>query len=131
VYGQHLPPGRGPVGGGGEDVPFSDAFDFSFDRYATPAVIPVVYGLVLVTCVLAYLGGVALAFGLFLPDMDLGFTKVSGTPWPGVLATLLGWIPPLIAVLSVRVGLEQTLATVRTALDARALRTRYVGHPYV
>jgi hypothetical protein len=42
----------------GGDGPFSEAFDFSFDRYATPAVVKVVYMVTVILCVLAYVGGV-------------------------------------------------------------------------
>ena len=125
-FGQHLLPGwENRVGGGGS---FTDAFDFSFDRYATPSVVKVVYMLVIVSCVLGYLGTGWLAFDLFMPDQTIGgLIVIKGTPVPGFVALIFGWIPGLMLILSARVSLEHALAAVRTAMDARALRTRYVG----
>ena len=124
IYGQHLPPGW--ENRNGSD--FWDAFDFSFDRYATPAVVKVVYVLMVILCVLAYVGNAFMAFAFFLPDRDIGgFFKYSGSAFPGILALVLGWIPGFILILVARVSFEQALATVRTAMDARALKTRYVG----
>jgi len=119
--------GGGTGSGGGGDGPFGEAFDFSFDRYATPAVVKVVYMVTVILCVVAYVGIVLMAFALFMPDQDFLGTKVSGSAFPGMLALILGWIPAFIVILGTRVRLEQALATVRTAIDASALRTRYVG----
>ena len=139
IYGQQLLPGwenrtQGPGDGGngggvvGGDGPFMEAFDFSFDRYATPSVVKVIYVLVVISCVLAYLGTAGLAFVTFMPDQDIGGVyRYSGSPIPGVLVLVFGWIPGLIVILKTRVQLEQALATVRTAIDARAFRTRYLG----
>ena len=120
--------GDGGGGGNGGDGPFAEAFDFSFDRYATPAVVKVVYMLTVILCVLTYVGNALMAFAIFMPDQDIaGVYKYTGTAFPGILALVLGWIPGFIIILGVRVSLERALATVRTAIDARALRTRYVG----
>jgi hypothetical protein len=135
LYGQQLLTGweertRGNSGGGngGGDGPFLDAFDFTFDQYATPAVVKVIHMLTVILCVVVYIGTVFLAFAIFLPDQNIaGYYKVTGTPFPGILAIILGWIPAFIIVLWTRIMLEQALATVRTAIDARALRIRYVG----
>ena len=119
--------GDGGGGGNGGDGPFAEAFDFSFDRYATPAVVKVVYMVTVILCVLAYVGTVLMAFAIFMPDHDFLGTKVPGSAFPGILALILGWIPAFITILGTRVRLEQALASVRTAIDARALCTRYVG----
>ena len=131
LYAQQLLPGweertHGNSGGGG-DGPFVDAFDFTFDKYATPAVVKVVYMLTVILCVLTYIGVVLMAFAIFLPDQDIGGYKYTGSAFPGILALLLGWIPAFLQILRARLSLEQTLAGVRTAIDARVLRTRYVG----
>ena len=124
IYGQHLPPGWENR----NKSDFWDAFDFSFESYATPAVVKVVYMLTVICCVLAYVGTAFMAFAIFLPDQDIGgFFKYSGSAFPGILALVLGWIPGFILILVARVSFEQALATVRTAIDARALRNRYVG----
>ncbi len=142
IYGQQLLPGweartpghggaaggGGGAAGGGGDGPFLEAFDFSFDRYATPSVVKVIYALVVVSCVLAYLGTALLAFVVFLPDQDIaGIFTVTGSPFPGIAVLVFGWVPGLILILGMRVGLEQALATVRTAIDVRAFRSRYLG----
>ena len=123
IYGQHLPPGWENR----NESDFWDAFDFSFESYATPAVVKVVYMLIVILCVLAYVGTVLMAFAIFMPDQDFLGTKVPGSAFPGILALVLGWIPGFILILVARVSFEQALATVRTAIDVRALRTRYVG----
>jgi len=123
IYGQHLPPGWENR----KESDFWDAFDFSFEKYATPAVVKVVYALTVIFCVLTYIGNVYMAFAIFLPDQDILGTKYTGSAFPGIMALVLGWIPAFILILGMRVALEQALANVRTAIDARALRTRYVG----
>jgi len=120
TYAQHLLPGwESRIQE--KDGPFLEAFDFSFDRYATPAVVKVVYMVTVILCVLGYVGTVLMAFAIFMPDQDFLGTKVSGSAFPGILALVLGWIPAFIIILGTRLSLEQALATVRTAIDARAL----------
>jgi hypothetical protein len=120
--------GGATVGGGGDDGPFLEAFDFSFDRYATPAVAKVFYMVIVIFCVLTYVGSVIMAFLIFIPDKNLGgYTTTSGSAFPGFLTLVLGWIPAFLTILGTRLALEQALASVRTAVDARALRRRYVG----
>ena len=120
--------GGGGVGGGGGDGPFQEAFDFSFDRYATPSVVKVIYALVVVSCVLAYLGAALLAFVVFLPDQNVvGLYTVTGSPFPGIVVLVFGWVPGLALILRTRVQLEHALATVRTAIDVRAFRSRHLG----
>jgi hypothetical protein len=112
IYGQHLPPGwenRTRQG----DGPIATAFDFSFSKYATPGLIKILYVLFVVFLALTYAAEVILWFVV--------------SPVLGLLVLILGLVPAFFMVLAVRVGLEVTLATVRTAIDARALRTRYVG----
>jgi hypothetical protein len=110
--------GRGSGGGGngwgdGGDGAFAQAFDFSFSTYASLRLAKIVYILFIVLLSMVYVAEVILMFVM--------------TPILGILGLIFGWIPALLMVLGVRVGLEVTLATVRTAIDARALRTRYVG----
>jgi len=49
------------------------------------------------------------------------------SPILGLLVLIFGLIPALFVILVVRMGLEVSMATVRTAIDVRALRDRYVG----
>lgn len=108
--------GGGGIGGGGGDGgdgPFSRAFDFSFSNYASPALIRGFYIAFVVLLAVGYALGVIAAFVL--------------NPILGFMALIFGLIPTLALVLALRMGLEVTLATIRTAIDVRALRTRYVG----
>jgi hypothetical protein len=106
--------GNGGGGGGdGGDGPFAEAFDFSFSTYASLQLVKIVYILIIVVVSLVYVANVIVMFVM--------------TPILGTLVLILGWIPALFLVLAARIGLEVTLATVRTAIDARALRNHYVG----
>ncbi|MBI4899294.1 MAG: DUF4282 domain-containing protein [Actinobacteria bacterium] len=126
VYGQQLIPGWenrvAPTGGGGGR--FGDVFDFSFERYATPVLVKVFFTLVVVLCVLEYVVSVMLAFGTALTLAALGLPT---GPVLGVVTVLVGWIPGFLVMLQARLGCERALATVRTAIDLRALRTGYLG----
>lgn len=114
MYGQHLPPGRGPGGtSGGGEAPFSDAFDFSFGNYATPGLVKVVYVMTFVLCIVEYVG-------IVLWSWLAGFL----TPIFVIPAVLFGWVFPFLTLLGTRLALEHYLATVRTAQEVRALRER-------
>ncbi|HET7725042.1 MAG TPA: DUF4282 domain-containing protein [Propionibacteriaceae bacterium] len=136
LYAQQLIPGweerkrRGggatPGSGGGS---FGDAFEFSFSRYATPGIAKLIYVIVVVLCALEYVGAVMLAFASFSSDQVMGTYTLPSSPVPGFIALFTGWIPALLQVLGVRLLLEHLVATVRTAVDARALRSQYVGAP--
>jgi hypothetical protein len=105
--------GGGDGGSGTGDGPFTEAFDFSFSTYASLRLVKMVYIFLIVMTALAYVGS-AIPMLFLIPPFGIGILAV-------------GWIPALFMILAGRVGLEVTLATVRTAIDARALRTRYVG----
>ncbi len=108
--------------------PFAAAFDFSFETYATPGLVKIVYGLMVAVTALGYLVAVIATFAATLPDQTLaGFIPVAGSPIPGLVVLLLGWIPALLVILGARLALEQALATVRTAMDARTLREKITG----
>lgn len=47
-----------------------------------------------------------------------------GSPLLGILAILFGWIPPAFFLIVVRVGLELTVATVKTAQNTSILVER-------
>ena len=131
LYAQQLLPGweqrtHGGAGGGGTgaagggngggddgDGPFAQAFDFSFSTYASLRLVKILYIFLIVLVGLAYLGDALLMFFVMPPI--------------GIAILLLGWIPAMFLVLAARIGSEATLATVRTAIDVRALRSRYVG----
>lgn len=123
IYGQHLPPGWENR----KESDFWDTFDFSFESYVTPIVVKVVYALTVILGIVGYAAFVLMMFAVFLPDREILYTKVQGSAVPGVLALIFGWLPVARTILSTRVGLERSLALVRTAIDVRALRDRYVG----
>lgn len=116
--GQQLvnPPRTGP-----DDAnPFEAAFDFTFDTYATPGLVKIVYAASVLVTVLGYVGIVIATFAATLPDKTaFGVVIAQGTPVPGLAVLLLGWIPALLLILGVRLALEQVLATVRTAMHLR------------
>src|SRR5665647_1746148 len=107
LYAQQLLPGwedrtqgkNGGGGNGGGDGPFAEAFDFSFEKYATPAVVKVVYMLTVILCVLTYVGNVLMAFAIFMPVQDIAGFKYTGTAFPGIMTLVLGWIPAFIICL--------------------------------
>jgi hypothetical protein len=49
------------------------------------------------------------------------YSDSSFTPWPLIIAVLLGWIPSIIAIILMRLGLEFSVAVVRTAQNTGAL----------
>lgn len=126
TYGQHLPPGHD--WGDGPEPPFSDVFDFSLSTYVAPVAAKVLYAMMVILTIVSYLGGVITTFVTTLPDHDLGLgVVIKGSPYPGLAALLLGWIPALLVILGTRLGVEQVLANVRTAMDVRRVRDRYLG----
>ena len=105
--------GGGTGGGAGGDGPFAGVFDLSFSTYASLRIVKMLYIFLIVSVALAYFGA-AIPMLLVMPPV-------------GIAILILGWIPALFFILVGRIGIEVALATVRTAIDARALRTRYVG----
>jgi hypothetical protein len=105
--------GGGTGGGAGGDGPFAGVFDLSFSTYASLRLVKMLYIFLIVSVALAYFGA-AIPMLLVMPPV-------------GIAILILGWIPALFFILVGRIGIEVALATVRTAIDARALRTRYVG----
>lgn len=130
-YGQPGGPGQ-QAGGPGWAIPpqpprdanpIKAAFDLSFNTYATPGIVKIVY---IIGIVLAALWWVLIVIGAFFAGMprDYGFGETGGSPLLGVLAVVFGWIPAAFAVLMLRLALESVLSNVRTAIDVRVLRER-------
>lgn len=59
--------------------------------------------------------------GMFSP---YGYGSGDGTVVFGVLAILFGWIPPALFLIVVRLGLEFTVATIKTAQNTSVLVER-------
>lgn len=126
-FGQQQPGQPAPWGGGPQQPkdanPIKAAFDFSFGSYATPGLVKIVYIVGMVLAALGYLSVILSGFQLGAPR-DYGFGQSPGSPVPGVLAILFGWIPAAFFILVLRLALEQVLSSVRTATDVRVLRQR-------
>lgn len=101
--------------------PLKAAFDFSFNSYATPGLVKIIYILAAIVAGLWWIGGglVALISGIAASSYGGG-----GAIFLGVVGLLLGWIPALLWLLFVRIILEASLALVRVADDARHIRTK-------
>lgn len=104
--------------------PIKAAFDLSFNSWATPGLVKIVYIVGIVLVAVSYVISVISMFVAGLPR-DYGFgVESEGTVVPGILTLVFGWIPGAFFILLLRVGLEQVLSNVRTATDIRVLRTR-------
>jgi uncharacterized membrane protein YtjA (UPF0391 family) len=129
-YGQQHP-GAAAWGAGAQSPqpprdagPIKAAFDLSFNSWATPGLVKIVYIVGIVLVVVSYVISVISMFIAGLPR-DYGFgVESEGTVVPGILTLVFGWIPGAFFILLLRVGLEQVLSNVRTATDIRVLRTR-------
>lgn len=101
------PPADRGDGGGGV---FKALFDFSFTNYATPSIVRIIYVLAIVFGTLAWLVAAVTMLASGRGTVML------------VLVIALGWIPLLLWISILRVGLELALASVRTAENTRRLR---------
>ena len=84
--------------------PLSALFDFSFNKFATPGLVKIVYIL-----------SVVVAVGTWLLWVLAGFSASAfgGGTGGGVLALLFGWIPALLAIAFTRFILEGIVALIR------------------
>lgn len=109
-YGQQQPAGWGPPPGGGPSgAPaqksfFSALFDFTFDSFATPGLIRILYIIGTVLIVLGWLGYVV-----------IGFSALGAAAGIGIL--IFGAIFALFAIALLRVSLEFYYAVVRMSED--------------
>jgi hypothetical protein len=117
-YGQQPPPGWGPPPGPGGPPPpgfggqqmqsegknfFAALFDYSFNSFATPGLIRVLYIIGTVIIGLAWLGYTVFLFQL--------------SPIVGIIALIFGGIVALFYLAFMRVGLEICYAIVRMSED--------------
>lgn len=123
-YGQLGTPGFGNQPASPEND-LGAVFDFSFGRYATPAVAKIVYIIAIVVGVLYYLfGGIGLAAtGASLPSFGGNPLLLPTIAWFVVgLGILALWI------IGVRVVLELALANIRTSQNTEATLQALKGH---
>ena len=104
------PPGSGPSGAPAQTSFFSALFDYSFNSFATPGLIRILYIIGTVLIGLTWLGYVVLGF----------FT---GQPVLGIIALLFGAVFALFAIALLRVSLEFYYAVVRMSEDIHNRRT--------
>jgi len=124
-------PGQPPQGWGqpanDQDNFFKAIFDFGFPRYATPAVVKILYILGIVVGGLAWLGSGV--FWLVMGGVMDTITYDGGGIFAvfGVLSWIFGLIPLFFYIIGLRVTLEFALATVRISQNAQAVRDKLAG----
>lgn len=94
-----------PVGAAADSF-FAALFDLSFTKFVTITFVKVIYSL-----------GILVTAAIWLGFIVAGFNEDAGT---GFAALFLGWIPALFTLLLMRLGVELTVATVRTAQNTAA-----------
>ena len=121
--GTHGPPGGGQYGAPAHTSPdaprgpvstfFRALFDLKFEHFVTLKFSAIIYVLLIAYFALIWLGSVIV--GLIAAAQDSSGLVIL------LPALLLGWIPALISILLVRVGLEFLSAGIRTAINTGKL----------
>lgn len=102
-------------------------FDFSFRSFITLSFAKVIFVIAIVLAGLWWLFAIISGFGMGGIQEALspfGSGRGGGTVIFGVMALLFGWIPPAIFLILVRLGLEFSVATIRTAQNTSQLVDR-------
>ena len=111
--------GGGASGDGrfGEAGFFKALFDFRFEHFITVKFSSFLYVIAFVVAALMWLSNIVsgIMFGFAWGSMNSYFGEPSFSPVPLILSILFGWIPSVIALIAMRLGLEFAVATVRTA----------------
>jgi len=111
--------GGGASGDGrfGEAGFFKALFDFRFEHFITVKFSSFLYVIAFVVAALMWLSNIVsgIIFGFAWGSMNSYFGEPSFSPVPLILSILFGWIPSVIALIAMRLGLEFAVATVRTA----------------
>ena len=111
--------GGGASGDGrfGEAGFFKALFDFKFEHFITVKFSSFLYVIAFVVAALMWLSNIVsgIMFGFAWGSMNSYFGEPSFSPVPLILSILFGWIPSVIALIAMRLGLEFAVATVRTA----------------
>lgn len=96
---------------------FRAMFDFKFDHFITVKFSSFLYIVAILVALLLWLGQIvsAVVFGSLLGSMGSFYGEASFNAVPLVLAIVFGWIPSVISLIAMRLGLEFSVATVRTA----------------
>lgn len=125
AWGSAQSPSAAPHGGatqagsssGGEAGFFKALFDFRFEHFITVKFSSFLYVIAFVVAALMWLSNIVsgIMFGFAWGSMNSYFGEPSFSPVPLILSILFGWIPSVIALIAMRLGLEFAVATVRTA----------------
>lgn len=122
TYGHQSGPGA-PVPSRPREAGFFRAiFDFSFEHFITVKFSSFLYVLAFIIAALYWvvqvITGVLMGFALGADVWtgEQGFNAV-----PLILAILFGWIPSVVLLIAMRLGLEFVVATVRTAQNTRRI----------
>ncbi|HIZ37783.1 MAG TPA: DUF4282 domain-containing protein [Candidatus Ruania gallistercoris] len=101
-------------------------FDFSFRNFVTLSFAKVIFIIAVVLACLWWLFAIISGFGMASIGDSLSpyGSSGGGTVMFGVMALLFGWIPPAIFLILVRLGLEFSVATIRTAQNTSRLVDR-------
>ena len=102
---------------GGEAGFFKALFDFRFEHFITVKFSSFLYIIAFVVAALMWLMNIiwGIAFGAIWGNMNSFYGEGGFNAFPLVFAILFGWIPSVISLIAMRLGLEFAVATVRTA----------------
>ena len=119
------PSGSAPSGGSatGEAGFLRALFDFRFEHFITVKFSSFLYIIAFVVAGLIWLSNIisGIMFGAVWGSMNSFFGEPSFNAVPLILAILFGWIPSVIALIAMRLGLEFAVATIRTAQHTRRI----------
>lgn len=111
--------GGGTSGDGrfGEAGFFKALFDFKFEHFITVKFSSFLYVIAFVVAALMWLMSIVngIFLGLAWGSMNSFYGEGGFNAFPLILSILFGWIPSVIALIAMRLGLEFAVATVRTA----------------
>lgn len=110
--------GAAPAPQGRQEAGFFRAlFDFTFTHFITVKFSSFLYVIAIVVALLVWLLQIvsAILTGVAWGSMNSYYGEGGFNAVPLILAILFGWIPSVIALLVFRLGLEFSVATVRTA----------------
>ncbi|MGO1924719.1 MAG: DUF4282 domain-containing protein [Brachybacterium tyrofermentans] len=107
----------------GEAGFFRALFDFTFTHFITVKFSAFLYIVAFVVALLLWLGQIlcGIMFGAMLGSFNSFYGESSFNAVPLILAIVFGWIPSVIALIAMRLGLEFSVATVRTAQNTKKI----------
>lgn len=110
----------------GEAGFFRALFDFTFTHFITVKFSAFLYIVAFVVALLVWLGQIlcGIMFGSVLGSFNSFYGESSFNAVPLILAIVFGWIPSVIALIAMRLGLEFSVATVRTAQNTKKIAER-------